>query len=175
MTKLDIITIPDPLLRQPSAPVERVDDDLRRFMDDMLATMYLAPGIGLAAVQVAVPRRVLVMDLVKGDETPKAPICMINPEIVETIGDMLRVHEEGCLSIPEVFAEIERPNAVRVRYIDRDGKPAEMVCEGLLATVVQHEIDHLNGKLFIDFLSKLRRDRIVKRFVKARRDAEASV
>jgi peptide deformylase len=168
---LPIITLPDPLLRKPSALVERVDDELRALLDDMLATMYAAPGIGLAGVQVAVPRRILVMDTAKPDEEPARPICMINPEIVEIIGEELRVHEEGCLSIPDVYAEIERPRAVRVRYINRDGKPAEMVCEDVLSTVVQHEIDHLDGKLFIDYLSRLRRDRIVKKMTKARREA----
>jgi len=162
-----IIKVPDPLLRRVSAPVERVDGEIRRLVDDMFATMYKAPGVGLAAIQVAVPRRVLVMDIVKNDDEEKQPHAMINPEIVEVIGDELRLHEEGCLSIPEVFAEVERPNKVRVRYLDTKGKPAEMVCEGMLATVVQHEIDHLNGKLFIDYLSKLKRDRVTKKFAKA--------
>ena len=173
MAKLEIITLPDPLLRKPSAPVERVDDALRKLMDDMLATMYLAPGVGLAAVQVGVPRRLLVMDVSKPEEEPPRPFCMVNPEIVEVVGEDMRLHEEGCLSIPDVFAEIERPRAVRVRYIDREGRPAELLCEDLASTVVQHEIDHLNGKLFIDFLSRLRRDRIIKKMVKARREAEA--
>jgi len=172
MSVLDIIKVPDPLLRRSSAPIERVDGDVRRLIDDMLATMYKAPGVGLAAVQVGVPRRLLVMDIVKDENTPKQPIAMINPEIVEIIGKDLRVHEEGCLSIPDVFADVERPNAVRVRYIDLQGKRAEMVCEGMLSTVVQHEIDHLNGKLFIDYLSKLKRDIIIKKLVKAKRDTE---
>ena len=172
MAVLPIIKVPDPLLRRPSAPVERVDSDVRRLIEDMFATMYKAPGVGLAAVQVAVPRRVLVIDIVKNDNDPKQPIAMINPEIVEVIGDEMRQYEEGCLSIPDVYAELERAGKVRVRYVDGRGKSAEMVCEGMLATVVQHEIDHLNGKLFIDHLSKLKRDIIIKKLVKAARDEE---
>lgn len=172
MAILPIIKVPDPLLRRVSAPVERVDGDVRKLIDDMFATMYKAPGVGLAAIQVAVLRRVLVMDIVKGEDEEKNPIAMINPEIVEVVGDELRMHEEGCLSIPDVYAELERPNTVRVRYLDTKGKPAEMVCEGMLATVVQHELDHLNGKLFIDHLSKLKRDIIIKKLVKAARDEE---
>jgi peptide deformylase len=174
MAKLPIITLPDPLLRKPSTPIERIDDALRRLVADMLETMYDAPGIGLAAVQVAVPRRLVVIDIAKPETEARSPLAMINPMILETIGEELRSHEEGCLSIPDVYAEIERPNAVRVRFTDLDGKPAEMLCEGLLSTVVQHEIDHLDGKLFIDFLSRLRRDRIVKKMVKAKREAELS-
>ncbi len=174
MAILDIIKAPDPLLRRASAPVERIDTDLKRLIADMFATMYKAPGVGLAAVQVGVPRRLLVMDIVKNDTDPKRPIAMLNPEIVEVIGDALRMHEEGCLSIPDVYAELERPNQVRVRYMDVSGHPTEMICEGMLATVVQHEIDHLNGKLFIDYLSKLKRDIIIKKLVKAKRD-EATV
>jgi peptide deformylase len=172
MTKRDIITLPDPLLRRSSAPVERMDDELRTLIDDMLETMYDAPGVGLAAVQLAVPRRVIVMDVQyrlkdeEGGEVAKAPIAMVNPEIL-TRGDEMRVHEEGCLSIPEFYAEVERPAKVTVRYIGRDGKQQEMECEDVLATVVQHEVDHLNGKLFIDYLSRLKRDRVIKKFVKA--------
>jgi peptide deformylase len=170
MAILDIIKAPDPLLRRKSLPIEHIDAGLKRLVDDMLATMYKAPGVGLAAVQVAVPRRVLVMDIVKNDTDPKQPIAMLNPEILEVIGTELRLHEEGCLSIPDVYAELERPNQVRVRYLDLAGKTNEMICEGMLATVVQHEIDHLEGKLFIDHLSKLKRDIIIKKLVKARRD-----
>lgn len=172
MAKLEIITLPDPLLRKPSAPVERVDDELRRLLDDMLETMYDAPGLGLAGVQVAVPRRLLVLDVNYRDadeedgEAERKPVAMINPEILSSSHD-LRVHEEGCLSIPDFYAEIERPNAITVRYLDRDGKLREHDCEGLLSTVVQHEIDHLDGKLFIDYLSRLKRDRVIKKFVKA--------
>lgn len=171
MTVLSIIKLPDPLLRQVSAPVERVDDQLRAFLDDMLATMYKAPGIGLAAVQVGHPIRVLVMDIVKDETAPKQPICMINPSIVK-LGPEMRLHEEGCLSIPEVYAELERPSSALINYIDRDGKPQKMLCEGVMATVVQHEIDHLDGKLFIDYLGRLKRDMIIKRFRKAKK-AEA--
>ena len=172
MAILDIIKIPDPMLRRPSAAVERVDAGLERLVRDMFATMYAAPGVGLAAVQVAVPRRVLVMDIVKGEEEPKQPIAMLNPEILAVVGDEMRTYEEGCLSIPDVFADVERPATVRVRYLDMNGHMAEMLCEGMLATVVQHEIDHLNGKLFIDYLSKLRRNIIIKKMVKAKRDEE---
>jgi peptide deformylase len=174
MAILDIIRAPDPLLRKVSAPVERIDADLKRLVDDMFATMYKAPGVGLAAVQVAVPRRLMVMDIAKGDDEPKQPITMINPEIVEVIGTEMRTYEEGCLSIPDIFAELERPATVRVRYLGLDGKPVEKICEGMLATVVQHEFDHLNGKLFIDHLSKLKRDIIIKKLIKAKRDEDAA-
>ncbi len=171
MTKREIITLPDPLLRKASVPIERVDDELRGLIDDMLETMYDAPGIGLAAVQIAVPRRLIVMDVnyrqpdEEGGEVAKEPIAMVNPEIISH-GDEMRSHEEGCLSIPEFYAEVERPSQVTVRYIDREGKQQETECEDILATVVQHEVDHLNGKLFIDYLSRLKRDRVIKKFVK---------
>lgn len=183
MAKREIITIPDPLLRQVSQPVERVDDDLRRLMDDMLETMYAAPGIGLAGVQVAVPRRLFVMDPSQREEEREGggetaspgpdrnPVVMVNPEIVR-VSDETRVQEEGCLSIPDFYAEVERPAQCTVRYLDRDGNPQEMTCEGVFATVVQHEIDHLNGVLFIDYLSRLKRDRVIKKFVKARKAEE---
>jgi peptide deformylase len=172
MAILDIITLPDPLLRKVSKPVERVDADLNRLIDDMLETMYDAPGVGLAAVQVGKPIRLLVLD-VSVDDDPPAPIAMINPEIV-TLGPEMRTYEEGCLSIPEIKVEIERPSAVTVRYLDRKGKQQELAAEGLLATAIQHEMDHLNGKLIIDYLSRLKRDMIVKKFKKsAREDAES--
>lgn len=171
MALLPIITVPDPLLRRDSTPVERIDDDLRRLAQDMLATMYEAPGVGLAAVQVAVPRRLIVVDITKPDEPARNPIVMVNPRVVETIGDDLRMYEEGCLSIPDVYAEVERPAMVKVTYTDLAGRDQELVCEQMMATVLQHEIDHLDGKLFIDFLSKLRRDRIIKKLVKAKRDS----
>jgi peptide deformylase len=164
MTKLPIVTLPDAGLRKPSAPVERVDDDVRRLLDDMLETMYAAPGVGLAAVQVGVPRRMLVLD-VAGDDEEAQPLFIINPEIVR-LGSEMRMHEEGCLSIPDVRIEIERPSEIVVRYIDREGKQQELSANGLLATALQHEIDHLNGKLIIDFLSRLKRDMIVRRFRK---------
>jgi peptide deformylase len=165
-----IITLPDPVLRKKARPIERVDAELRRLMDDMLASMYDAPGIGLAAPQVGILRRLIVMDPAK-DEAPKTPVIMVNPEIL-TRSDELRTHEEGCLSIPEITAEVERPARTRVSYIDREGKPQEMELEGIWSTLIQHEIDHLNGVLFIDYLSRLKRDMIVKKFTKAKR-AEA--
>ena len=164
MAKLEIITLPDPLLRKVSKPVERIDAELNKLADDMLETMYAAPGVGLAAVQVGVPRRLVVLDTAK-DEEARHPLVLFNPEIVSR-GDEMRMHEEGCLSIPDVRVEIERPATVRVRYLDRDGKAQELAAEGLLATAVQHEIDHLNGKLIIDFLSRLKRDIIVRKFKK---------
>ena len=170
MAKREIITIPDPLLREVSAPVERVDDDVRRLMDDMLEAMYEAPGIGLAAVQVAVPRRIVVVDTAR-EEEERNPLFLVNPEIV-SLSDEMRPHEEGCLSIPEFYAELERPARCTVQFLDRDGKPREMDCTDILSTVIQHEVDHLNGVLFIDYLSRLKRDRVIKKFVKAKK-AEA--
>jgi peptide deformylase len=170
VAKLDIITLPDRKLRLPSDPVERVDDDVRRFMDSMLETMYAAPGIGLAAVQVGVPRRMVTIDVAQreDDEAEPDPLFLINPEILWS-SDEVQTAEEGCLSIPEYFAEVERPAKVRVAYIDRDGKPQELEANGVLAVCLQHEIDHLNGKLFIDYLSKLKRDMVVKKFTKQAR------
>ncbi|CAN5144991.1 peptide deformylase [soil metagenome] len=167
MAKLDIITLPDRKLRLKSAPVERIDDDLRKFMDSMLEAMYEAPGIGLAAIQVGVPRRVVTIDVAKReDENAEAnPLFLINPKLLWTSDDRQTV-EEGCLSIPEYFAEVERPAKIRVGYLDRDGKPREMDADGVLAVCLQHEIDHLDGKLFIDHLSKLKRDMVVKKFAK---------
>jgi peptide deformylase len=163
-----LIILPDPILRQVSTPVERVDAPLRKLADDMLETMYDAPGIGLAAIQIGEPLRMLVIDLAKEDETP-APHVFINPEILER-AEARSVYEEGCLSIPDYYAEVERPATVRVKYLDRDGKLQETQAEGLLATCLQHEIDHLNGVLFIDHISKLKRDMVVKKFKKLARD-----
>lgn len=171
MSVRDIVKFPDSILRKTAQPLERVDEETRQLAADMLETMYDAPGIGLAAPQVGVSRRLIVMDLAR-DEEPRTPIVMINPEIL-TLGDEPRLHEEGCLSIPEFYAEIERPGACRVRYLDEAGVQQEMDCEGLMSTVVQHEIDHLDGILFIDHLSRLRRDRLVKKFLKAQRSSEA--
>jgi len=165
-----IITLPDPVLRQKAKPIERVDAELLRLMDDMLATMYDAPGIGLAAPQIGISRRLIVMDPSKDDQ-PKTPIVMVNPEILSRSEEM-RTHEEGCLSIPEFTAEIERPARTRVIYIDREGRQQETELEGIWSTLVQHEIDHLNGVLFIDYLSRLKRDMVVKKFKKQKR-AEA--
>jgi peptide deformylase len=167
MTIRPIITLPDPKLRLVSRRLERVDDDLRRLMDDMAETMYDAPGIGLAAIQLAEPIRLIVVDPAKVDE-PHNPIHLVNPEIVWS-SEERRVHEEGCLSIPEYYEDVERPSRVRVKYVDRDGREQVIEADGLLATVLQHEIDHLDGVLFIDYLSKLKRDRVVKKFAKIAR------
>ena len=160
-----LIILPDPILRTVSKPVERVDAPLQKLADDMLATMYDAPGIGLAAIQVGEPLRMLVIDLAKEDETP-APLVFINPQVLGS-SDERSVYEEGCLSIPDYYAEVDRPATVRVSYLDRDGKTQEIEADGLLATCLQHEIDHLDGVLFIDHISKLKRDMVVKKFTKA--------
>jgi peptide deformylase len=167
MTTKPLVLLPDPILREKSKPVERVDDALRRLADDMLETMYDAPGIGLAAIQVGEPVRMLVMDVSKEDEENK-PFVVINPEIVAT-GDEASTYEEGCLSIPDYYAEVERPASVTVNYLDREGNQCTMEADGMLATCVQHEIDHLNGILFIDHISKLKRDMVVKKFTKLAR------
>jgi peptide deformylase len=159
-----LIILPDPKLRLASRPIERVDAPLRKFAADMLETMYDAPGIGLAAIQVGEPIRMLVIDLSKEGE-PKQPQILINPEIVER-SDERSVYEEGCLSIPDYYAEVERPAKVRVKYLDEHGKAHEVEAEGLLATCLQHEIDHLDGVLFIDHISKLKRDMVVRKFKK---------
>ncbi|MEO1985382.1 MAG: peptide deformylase [Martelella sp.] len=166
MTTMPLIILPDPLLRTVSKPVERIDDDLKKFADDMLETMYEAPGIGLAAIQVGVPRRMLVLDVANKDEGEKQPMVVINPTVLRS-SDERSVYEEGCLSIPEFYAEVERPASVRVRYTDLAGKEQEIEADGLLATCLQHEIDHLDGALFIDYLSRLKRDRVIKKFAKA--------
>ena len=172
MALLELIILPDPILRQVSTPVERVDDALRRTLDDMLETMHDAPGIGLAAIQVGIPKRFLVLDLSDDEDKPE-PLFLINPEIVK-LGEQRRVHEEGCLSIPDVRFDIERPSTLTVRFTDRDGKPQQLDADGLLATAIQHEIDHLDGKLIIDYMSRLKRDMIIRRFRKyARNDVGA--
>ena len=169
MSLMPILTLPDNRLRLASAPVSGVDGDVRTLLDDMLETMYDAPGIGLAAIQVGVAKRVVVVDVAKREgeekEEVKNPIFLINPEIVKA-SDERSVYEEGCLSIPDYYAEVERPARVRMRYLDRSGAMQEMDADGLLATCIQHEIDHLDGVLFIDHLSRLKRDRVIKRFVK---------
>ncbi len=167
-----LVLLPDPILRQRSDAVERVDGDLRKLADDMLETMYDAPGIGLAAIQVGVPRRLLVIDLAKEDE-PKDPHVFINPEIVAR-GAGVSTYEEGCLSIPDYYAEVDRPDRVTVDYLDRDGERRTIEAEGLLATCLQHEIDHLDGVLFIDHISKLKRDMVVRKFRKLARDKAPS-
>ena len=172
MALLELIILPDPILRQVSTPVERVDDALRRTLDDMVETMHDAPGIGLAAIQVGIPKRFLVLDLSDDEDKPE-PLFLINPEIVK-LGEQRRVHEEGCLSIPDVRFDIERPATLTVRFTDRDGKPQLLDADGLLATAIQHEIDHLDGKLIIDYMSRLKRDMIIRRFRKyARNDVGA--
>ena len=164
-----IITIPHLLLKKPSKPVEQVDAELQMLLDDMLETMYEAPGIGLAAVQIGIMTRVAVIDCTKEDE-PRNPVVLINPEIIWS-SEETSVHQEGCLSIPEYYEDVERPAQVRVRHIDREGNEQEFDADSILATCVQHEIDHLNGVLFIDYLSRLKRDRVMKKFAKqARRD-----
>jgi peptide deformylase len=170
MAVLDIVTLPDPILREQSALVERVDDDLRRLVENMFETMYKAPGIGLAGIQVGVARRLFTVDVTREDEENN-PICMINPEIIWQ-SDAMNVYEEGCLSIPDYYAEVERPAEVKMRYLDQFGKEQELTCDGLLATCVQHEFDHLNGALFIDYISKLRRDRVIKKFAKLAKQKE---
>ncbi len=191
MTKRDIVTLPDPVLRQVSSEIETVDDEVRRLLDDMLETMYDAPGIGLAAIQIGVPKRIVTIDIStrgrddersgenEADEAPEGrdeilpagPLFLINPVILST-SDERSVYEEGCLSIPDYYAEVERPAGVRVRYVGYDGKEQELTADGLLATCIQHEIDHLDGRLFIDYLSKLKRDLVVRKFAKAARAAE---
>ncbi|NKB51493.1 MAG: peptide deformylase [Rhizobiaceae bacterium] len=185
MSILPIVHVPDPVLRRQSKPVERVDDELRRFLDDMLETMYDAPGIGLAAVQVGEPLRIFTVDCAKqpdeeqeteedqvvGEpeteiaEPVRDPIFLINPEIV-AFSDACSVYEEGCLSIPDYYAEVERPAQCTVKYLDRDGEQQVLEADGLLATVIQHEYDHLNGALFIDHISKLKRDMVIRKFTK---------
>ncbi|MBY3515462.1 peptide deformylase [Rhizobium laguerreae] len=165
MTIKPLIILPDPVLRQLSKPIERVDSDLQRLADDMLETMYDAPGIGLAAIQIGVPRRMLVIDISREGEE-KQPQVFINPEIVKS-SDERSVYEEGCLSIPDYYAEVERPATVSVKYLDRNGKEQTVEADGLLATCLQHEIDHLNGVLFIDYISRLKREMVIKKFTKA--------
>jgi peptide deformylase len=170
MALRDIIKLPDKRLRLVSDPVKAVDAEVRALLEDMFETMYEAPGVGLAAIQVGVPKRIVTVDTAKKDE-PRAPQVFINPEVVWT-SDETGIYEEGCLSIPEYYEEVERPAQVKVRYMDLDGKPQEVEANGLLATVLQHEIDHTNGILFIDHISKLKRDRVIKKFTKAAKRAD---
>ncbi len=187
MSVREIIHLPDPVLREVSKPVERIDEPLLRLLDDMLETMYEAPGIGLAGIQVGVPLRIVTVDIgdpeeeapdeAAADETTAEgrrearkkrkpnPIFLINPKIL-TSSDERSVYEEGCLSIPDYYAEVERPAAVKVSYLDREGKEQEIEADGLMATCLQHEIDHLDGRLFIDHISRLKREMVVKKFTK---------
>ena len=168
MSQRNIVIEPDPILRKKSENLEKVDDELRILLDDMLETMYAAPGIGLAAVQIGVLKRLIVIDISKEKEK-KNPIFLINPEII-SLSKNTSIYEEGCLSLPGHFAEIERPSECQIKYIDYNGKRKELKANGLLATCIQHEIDHLNGILFIDYLSKLKKDMIVKKLVKHKKE-----
>ena len=173
MALKQIITEPNKILREKSQPVYKVDAELQKLMDDMLETMYAAPGIGLAAIQVGVPKRVIVMDIAPKDK-PKNPLCFVNPEII-TKSENSSTYEEGCLSVPGQFAEITRPNKCYIRYLDYYGQPKEIKAEGMLATCIQHEIDHLEGILFIDYLSKLKKSMIVKKLSKQKETLERIV
>lgn len=170
MPTLPLVILPDTMLRATSEPVTAITADVKRLAEDMLQTMYEAPGIGLAAIQVGRPVRMVTIDLARKDEQPQ-PIVFLNPEVTWTSPE-LSVYEEGCLSIPEYYEEVERPASVKVRYMDMQGAMQEMLAEGLMATCVQHEIDHLNGVLFIDYLSKLKRDRVMAKFRKLARERE---
>jgi peptide deformylase len=172
MAVRDILIIPDKRLRLKSESVKTVDKTVRALIDDMFETMYAAPGIGLAAIQIGVPQRVVIMDLAKKDE-PKQPQVFINPEVIWA-SDEKATYEEGCLSIPEYYEEVERPRSVKVKYLDLDLKPQELEADGLLATCLQHEIDHINGVLFIDHISKLKRDMVMKKFKKAAKKTEGT-
>ena len=168
-----ILTEPNDFLRKKSLPVEKIDDEIRQIMDDMLETMYAAPGIGLAAIQIGEPKRIIVIDLSKKDE-PRQPMFFINPEIIEKSKTNL-TYEEGCLSVPGQFAEIDRPDKCHIKYLDYYGEQKEIKTEGMLATCIQHEIDHLEGILFIDYLSKLKKTMIVKKLSKQKKELERIV
>ena len=168
-----ILTEPDPILRQISKPVEIVDDTIRKLMDDMLETMYAAPGIGLAAIQIGVPKKIIVLDISK-DPEKKEPMYFINPEKIYASKDQA-TYEEGCLSVPGQFAEIDRPDKCNIKYLDYNGNPKELKAEGLLATCIQHEMDHLEGILFIDYLSKLKKSMITKKLSKQKKELERIV
>ena len=168
-----ILTEPNKILRQKSLPVEKVDKDLQKLMDDMLETMYAAPGIGLAAIQVGVPKRVIVLDISRKDE-PKSPLYFVNPEIANKSKNN-STYEEGCLSVPGQFAEIDRPDKCNVKFLDYYGQPKEIEAQGMLATCIQHEIDHLEGILFIDYLSKLKKTMIIKKLSKQKKELERIV
>ncbi len=168
MSLRKILIEPDPILRKKSEILETVDDELRKLLDDMLETMYSAPGIGLAAVQVGILKRLIVIDISKEKEK-KNPLFLINPEIISK-SERTSTYEEGCLSLPGYFAEIERPAECHIKYIDYEGKKKEIKVSGLLSTCIQHEVDHLNGVLFIDYLSKLKKDMIVKKLAKHKKE-----
>ena len=168
-----ILTVPDPMLRQKSIPVEKIDANIKNLMNDMLETMYDAPGIGLAAIQIGIAKRVVVMDVSK-EADKKEPLYFVNPEITWK-SSTSTTYEEGCLSIPNQFAKIKRADKCNVKYLDYDGVEKEIKAEGLIATCIQHEIDHLNGILFIDYLSKLKKDIIVKKLIKNKKELERIV
>ncbi|ATP11725.1 peptide deformylase [Bartonella henselae] len=159
-----LVIVPDPILREISKPVEYIDSAVQKLADDMLETMYHAQGVGLAAIQIGIPLRMLVLDVSRNDEQ-KNPLVIINPEVL-WLSDERNIYKEGCLSIPEYFAEVERPKRLCVRYQNREGKQTEIEADDLLATCLQHEIDHLNGRLFIDYLSKIKRDMVIRKFKK---------
>ncbi|MEQ8708576.1 MAG: peptide deformylase [Rhodospirillales bacterium] len=167
MALLPIITAPDPRLKVISEPVDAVTDDIRQLMDDMLDTMYDAPGVGLAAPQVGVTKRVIVVDTARSDEPPQ-PMRLANPEVVWE-SEETKVYDEGCLSLPEYYSDVERPDRVRVRYLDYDGKSQEIEVDGLTAVCIQHEIDHLDGILFVDHISRVKREVILRKLTKARK------
>ena len=170
MTVKKILTEPNKLLRQISEPVKKVGDEERKLMDDMLETMYAAPGIGLAAIQIGIPKRIIVMDISR-NENQKEPMYFVNP-IIENKNSEKATYEEGCLSVPDQFAEIERPNTCEVEYLDYNGKKQLLKANGLLATCIQHEMDHLEGILFIDYLSKLKKTMIIKKLSKIKVNRE---
>jgi peptide deformylase len=175
MALLPIITAPDPRLKATSSKVPQVDDEVRRLLDDMLETMYEAPGIGLSAVQVGIAKRIITVDIAEeGEEGERvrAPLFLVNPEIVY-FGDEVATYDEGCLSLPEHFAEIERPETIKMRYLDYDGKLCETDAEGLMSRCIQHEMDHLDGILFVDHLSAVKRNMILRKLTKARRQQAA--
>ena len=173
MALREILTEPNKILRQKSSIVEKVDKDIQKLMDDMLETMYAAPGIGLAAIQVGVAKRIIVLDIASKD-SPRNPIYFINPEIVEK-SENHSTYEEGCLSVPGQFAEIDRPEKCHIKYLDYNGEKKETKAEGMLATCIQHEMDHLEGILFIDYLSKLKKSMIIKKLSKQKKTIERIV
>ena len=173
MALRQILTEPNIILREKSLPVEKVDKDLQNLMDDMLETMYAAPGIGLAAIQVGIPKRVIVLDLAPKDQ-PKNPMFFVNPEIIDKSKNN-SIYEEGCLSVPGQFAEIERPSSCDVEYLDYNGEKKILKADGLLSTCIQHEMDHLEGILFIDYLSKLKKSMIIKKLSKVKANPERIV
>ena len=172
MTIRKILTEPDPFLRQKSHDVDRVDDETRKLIDDMLHTMYAAPGIGLAAIQVGIPKKIIVIDISK--EEGKTPLCFINPKIILKSNSNC-TYEEGCLSVPGQFAEIDRPDQCHITYLDYNGAQQDLQADGLLATCIQHEMDHLEGILFIDYLSKLKKNFIIKKLSKQKKTLERIV